>query len=58
MLQSYILNSARFLAAASAAGADVVIGNHTEYNDALGKLALLSARKTGEPNPYVVGAEA
>jgi len=55
MLQSYISNAARFQDIADGTGADVIIGNHTEYNDALARLERTKARKPGEPNPWVVG---
>ena len=55
MLQSYISNANRFIDIADGAGADVIIGNHTEYNDALARLDRTRARKPGEPNPWVVG---
>ncbi len=55
MLQSYISNAARFQDIAGGSGADVIIGNHTEYNDALTRLEQAKARKPGEPNPWVVG---
>jgi metallo-beta-lactamase class B len=55
MLRSYISNAKRFQDIADGAGADVIIGNHTEYNDALGRLERTKARKPGEPNPWVVG---
>jgi metallo-beta-lactamase class B len=55
MLRSYISNANRFLDIADGAGADVIIGNHTEYNDALARLDRTRARKPGEPNPWVVG---
>ena len=55
MLQSYISNAGRMLDIADGAGADVIIGNHTEYNDALARLEQTKARKPGETNPWVVG---
>jgi metallo-beta-lactamase class B len=55
MLQSYISNAGRFQDIADGSGADVIIGNHTEYNDALARLERTKARKPGEPNPWVVG---
>jgi metallo-beta-lactamase class B len=55
MLLSYISNAGRFLDIVDGSGADVIIGNHTEYNDALARLARTKARKAGEPNPWVVG---
>jgi len=55
MLQSYISNAGRLLDIADGAGADVIIGNHTEYNDALARLEQTKARKPGDSNPWVVG---
>jgi metallo-beta-lactamase class B len=57
MLRSYISNAKRFQDIADGAGADVIIGNHTEYNDALARLERTKARKPGEPNPWVVGKQ-
>ena len=45
MLQSYISNAGRLQDIAEGAGADVIIGNHTEYNDALTRLERTKARK-------------
>jgi metallo-beta-lactamase class B len=55
MLQSYISNAGRMQDIAGGNGADVIIGNHTEYNDALARLEQTRARQPGEPNPWVVG---
>jgi len=55
MLQSYISNAGRFRDIVDGSGADVIIGNHTEYNDALARLERTKARKPGEANPWVVG---
>ena len=55
MLQSYISNAGRMQDIADGSGADVIIGNHTEYNDALARLEQTKARKPGDPNPWVVG---
>ena len=55
MLQSYISNAGRMLDLADGAGADVIIGNHTEYNDALARLEQTKARQPADPNPWVVG---
>jgi metallo-beta-lactamase class B len=57
MLKSYISNAARMKDIADGSRADVIIGNHTEYNDALARLERTNARKPGEPNPWVVGKE-
>jgi len=55
MLESYIANAKRLKDISDGAGADVIIGNHTEYNDALNRLERTKARKTGEPHPWIVG---
>src|SRR5690349_8949395 len=55
MLQSYISNAERLKDISGGLGADVIIGNHTEYNDALNRLERTKARKAGEPHPWVVG---
>jgi hypothetical protein len=38
-------------------GADIIIGNHTEYNDALNRFERTKARKAGDLNPWIVGKE-
>ncbi len=48
-------SAGRFQDIADGSGADVIIGNHTEYNDALARLERTKARRPGEPNPWVVG---
>jgi metallo-beta-lactamase class B len=55
MLESYISNAKRLKDISDGQGADVIIGNHTEYNDALNRLERTKARKEGEPNPWIVG---
>ena len=55
MLESYISNAKRLKDISDGAGADVIIGNHTEYNDALARFQRTKARKAGEPNPWMVG---
>src|SRR5579863_3621613 len=55
MLESYISNAGRLKDISEGSGADVIIGNHTEYNDALNRLERTKARQAGEPNPWVVG---
>src|SRR5665213_1900593 len=57
MLQSYISNASRMKDIADGSGADVIIGNHTEYNDAMARLERTKERKPGEPNPWVVGKD-
>jgi metallo-beta-lactamase class B len=55
MFRSYISNANRMLNVVTSTGADVIISNHTEFNDAIGKLAMLKERKPGDPNAFVVG---
>jgi metallo-beta-lactamase class B len=55
MLESYITNARRLKDISDGLGADVIIGNHTEYNDALNRLERTKARKDNEPHPWVVG---
>jgi metallo-beta-lactamase class B len=57
MLESYISNAKRLKDVSDGFGADVIIGNHTEYNDALNRFERTKARKPGEPNPWIVGKE-
>jgi metallo-beta-lactamase class B len=57
MLRLYISNAERMKDIAGGSGADVIIGNHTEYNNALERLERTKARQPGEPNPWVVGKE-
>jgi metallo-beta-lactamase class B len=40
-----------------AAGADALISNHTEFDGSKTKLPAVLARKSGDPNPYVVGKD-
>jgi metallo-beta-lactamase class B len=50
------LASIRKLAQAAADyGADVVLGNHSEYDNAYFKANVLAQRNPGEPDPFVVG---
>jgi len=55
MLEAYIKSAERFRDIAGGAGADVVITNHSEFDNSFAKLNALATRKPGDPNPYVVG---
>ena len=55
MLESYISNAKRMKDISDGVGADVIIVNHTDYNDALNRFERTKARKEGEPNPWIVG---
>lgn len=56
-LQSYADSAARFRDLAGAAGADVLLSNHTDYDGSKQKLPALATRAPGQPHPYVVGRE-
>jgi metallo-beta-lactamase class B len=55
---TYIRSAERFRDIATAAGADVIISNHTNYDGSKTKLPALALRKPGDPNPYVIGKDA
>jgi metallo-beta-lactamase class B len=57
MLQSYISNAGRLKDISGGMGADVIIGNHTEYNDALNRLERTKVRQPSEPHPWIVGKD-
>jgi metallo-beta-lactamase class B len=57
-LQQYADSAARFRDIVRTAGADVILSNHTEYDGSKTKLPAVASRKSGEPNPYVVGKDA
>ena len=52
---AYADSVAKFAKIAQARGADVPMANHPDFQVDLAKLEKLSARKTGEPNPFVLG---
>jgi metallo-beta-lactamase class B len=43
---------------AAAAGATILMSNHTEFDSAYIKVRLLAARRAGEPHPFEVGGDA
>jgi metallo-beta-lactamase class B len=56
-LAAYAESAARFREIAAAAGADVLLSNHTQYDGTKVKLPALATRVSGAPHPYVVGVE-
>ncbi len=56
-LKTYAQSAARFQQVARAAGADILLSNHTAYDGSTLKLPALAQRKAGAPHPYVIGAD-
>ena len=56
-LQMYTASAARFRDIARAAGADILLSNHTAYDASTVKMPILARRRSGDPHPYVIGAE-
>lgn len=56
-LRSYAESASRFRGLARAAGADILLSNHTAYDGSTVKLPALAKRKPGEKHPYVIGSE-
>jgi metallo-beta-lactamase class B len=54
---AYQSSAARMRDLATAAGADVLLSNHTDYDGSKIKLPALKTRAAGAPNPYVVGTD-
>jgi metallo-beta-lactamase class B len=55
---SYIASARRFRDIVAKAGADVIIANHTNFDESKRKLPALATRKAGDPHPYVIGTDA
>jgi metallo-beta-lactamase class B len=56
-LQMYTASAARFRDIARAAGADILLSNHTAYDASTVKMPILARRRAGDPHPYVIGSE-
>jgi metallo-beta-lactamase class B len=56
-LLAYAASAERFKKIAAAARADIILSNHTVYDGSRTKLPAAQARKPGQANPYVVGAD-
>jgi len=56
--ETYIASAKKFQAAAKAAGATILLSNHSEFDEAYMKGRMLASRKPGEASPFVVGADA
>jgi metallo-beta-lactamase class B len=51
----YIRSAERFKDIAQKAGADVILSNHTAYDNTNAKVAALQTRKPNDRHPYVIG---
>jgi metallo-beta-lactamase class B len=56
-LGAYAESAARFRGIATAAGADILLSNHTAYDGSTVKLPLLAQRQPGAAHPYVIGKD-
>jgi metallo-beta-lactamase class B len=56
--RQYANSARRFRDLAGAAGADVLLSNHTNFDASKTKIAAVRARAAGTPHPYVVGTQA
>ena len=54
---TFIASQKKMAAAAKAAGATVLISNHTAFDDAWTKARLAAWRPADQPNPFVLGPE-
>jgi len=54
---TYIASAERFRQIAAAAGADVIIANHTNFDGSKQKLPALATRKPADQNPWVIGED-
>jgi metallo-beta-lactamase class B len=55
--KAYAASALKFRDLAAAAGADVLLSNHTDYDGSKEKLPKLATRAAGAPHPYVVGGD-
>jgi len=55
---TYLASVRKFAAIAAAAGATIIMGNQSQFDNAAPKLRMLVDRRPGEPHPLEVGAAA
>jgi metallo-beta-lactamase class B len=55
---TYLASERRFAAIAAAAGATIILGNQSQFDNAATKLRALADRRSGEPHPLDVGTAA
>jgi metallo-beta-lactamase class B len=54
-VETYIRSAQRFSGIAKQAGADIVLSNHTDWDQSKVNLPMLANRAPGSRNPYIVG---
>jgi metallo-beta-lactamase class B len=54
---TYIASQRKMAQAAAGVDATVLLSNHSEFDNAVGKIKMMAARKTGEPSPFELGRE-
>jgi len=55
---TYVASADRYREIVKKSGADVVLSNHTAYDNTPANIVKLAMRKPSDPNPYVVGNDA
>jgi metallo-beta-lactamase class B len=55
---TYIASQKKMAEAAKAAGATILMSNHSEFDDAWERGRLMRSRRAGEPHPYQLGEDA
>src|SRR5262249_44777200 len=55
---TYIASQRKIAAAAAAAGATILMSNHSEFDNAVSKIRMIAGRKAGGAHPLELGSEA
>jgi metallo-beta-lactamase class B len=55
--KAYVDSAVKYRALLANLGVEGMISNHSEFDDAVGKLEKLSSRKPGDPHPFLTGAD-
>src|SRR5205085_10632752 len=55
---AYLASVRKFASIAAAAGATIIMGNQSQFDNAAPRLRMLADRRPGEPHPLEVGAAA
>jgi metallo-beta-lactamase class B len=56
-LQAYVDSAVQYRALLAKLGVEGMISNHSEFDDAVAKIARLATRKAGEPHPFLPGRD-